>query len=134
MTIGLWIAAIVVGIIGIIFSIAILYIDDNPGGSMLCILITAVLVLLIIGGGFWYCNNTAGGIRAMKDQQSELNNGLMREITITAEDGREIFHYVGECDIETNGNYILFEDENGLRQMIYWGITDTIIVSELSEK
>ena len=70
----------------------------------------------------------------MKDQQSNLSNGLMREITITAEDGREIFHYVGKCDIETNGNYILFEDENGLRQMIYWGITDTIIVSELPEK
>ena len=134
MTIGLWIAAIVVGIIGIFFSIMTWWIDDNPGGSMLCILITVFLVLLIIGGGFWYCNNTAGGIRAMKDQQSELSNGLMREITITAEDGREIFHYVGKCDIETNGNYILFEDENGLRQMIYWGITDTIIVSELPEK
>lgn len=134
MTIGLWIAAIVVGIIGIIFSIAIWWVDNNPGGSMLAILITVVLVLLIIGGGFWYCNNTADGIRAMKDQQSELNNGLMREITITAEDGREIFHYVGKCDIETNGNYILFEDEKGLRQMIYWGITDTIIVSELPEK
>lgn len=134
MTIGLWIAAIVVGIIGIFFSIMIWVMDDNSGGSMLCILITAVLVLLIIGGGFWYCNNTAGGIRAMKDQQSELSNGLMREITITAEDGREIFHYVGKCDIETNGNYILFEDENGLRQMVYWGITDTIIVSELPEK
>lgn len=131
MTIGLWIMAIAVGIIGIIFSIAIWWVDNNPGGSMLAILITVVLVLLIIGGGFWYCNNTAGGIRAMKDQQSELSNGLMREITITAEDGREIFHYVGKCDIETNGNYILFEDENGLRQMIYWGITDTIIISEL---
>ena len=101
---------------------------------MLGILITVFVILLIIGGGFWYCNNTAGGIRAMKDQQSNLSNGLMREITITAEDGREIFHYVGKCDIETNGNYILFEDENGLRQMIYWGITDTIIVSELPEK
>ena len=134
MTIGLWIAAIVVGIIGIFFSIMIWVMDDNPGGSMLCILITVFVVLLIIGGGFWYCNNTAGGIRAMKDQQSELGNGLMREITISAEDGREIFHYVGKCDIETNGNYILFEDEKGLRQMIYWGITDTIIVSELPEK
>lgn len=134
MTIGLWIVAIAVGIIGIMFSIVICCIDDNPGGSVLCILITVFLVLLIIGGGFWYCNNTAGGIRAMKGQQSNLSNGLMREITITAEDGREIFHYVGKCDIETNGNYILFEDENGLRQMIYWGITDTIIVSELPEK
>ena len=116
--------AIVVGIVGIIFSIAFWRIDDNPVGNILCILITVFLVLLVI----------AGGVRAMKDQQSELSNGLMREITITAEDGREIFHYVGKCDIETNGNYILFEDENGLRQMIYWGITDTIIVSELPEK
>ena len=134
MTIGLWIAAIAVGIIGIMFSIVVWCIDDNPGGGMLGILITVFIVLLIIGGGFWYYNNTAGGIRAMKDQQSSLSNGLMREITITAEDGRKIFHYVGKCDIETNGNYILFEDENGLRQMIYWGLTDTIIVSELPEK
>lgn len=134
MTIGFWIGAIVVGIIGIIFSTMVWVLDDNAGGGVLGLMITIFLVLLIIGGGFWYCNNTAGGVRAMKDQQSNLNNGLMREITITAEDGREIFHYVGKCDIETNGNYILFEDENGLRQMIYWGITDTIIVSELPEK
>ena len=124
MTIGFWIAAIVVGVVGIIFSIMAWCMDDNPGGSALCILITVLIVTIIIGGG----------IRAMKDQQSELSNGLMREITISAEDGREIFHYVGKCDIETNGNYILFEDENGLRQMIYWGITDTIVVSELPEK
>ena len=134
MTIGLWFVAIFAGIIGLIFSAMVWYLDDNAVGGMLGILITVFVVLLLIGGGFWYCNNTAGGIRAMKDQQSNLSNGLMREITITAEDGREIFHYVGKCDIETNGNYILFEDENGLRQMIYWGITDTIIVSELPEK
>ena len=134
MTIGFWIGAIVVGIIGIIFSTMVWVLDDNAGGGVLGLMITIFLVLLIIGGGLWYCNNTAGGARAMKDQQSNLNNGLMREITITAEDGREIFHYVGKCDIETNGNYILFEDENSLRQMIYWGITDTIIVSELPEK
>ena len=47
--------------------------------------------------------------------------------------GRQIFYYKGKCDIETNGNYILFEDEQGLRQMIYWGITDTIIISELPD-
>ena len=131
MTIGFWIAAIVVGIIGIIFSTMVWVLDDNAGGGVLGLIITIFLVLLIIGGGLWYCNNTAGGIRAMKDQQSNLSNGLMREITITAEDGREIFHYVGKCAIETNSNYILFEDENSLRQMIYWGITDTIIISEL---
>lgn len=134
MTIGFWIVAIAAGIIGLIFSAMVWYLDDNAAGGMLGILITVFVVLLLIGGGFWYCNNTASGARAIKDQQSNLNNGLMREITITAEDGRKIFHYVGKCDIETNGNYILFEDENDLRQMIYWGITDTIIVSELPEK
>ena len=135
MTIGLWVVAIIVGIIGTLVSVIMFWwADDNTVGCMVGILITVFVVLLIIGGGFWYCNNTAGGARAMKDQQSNLSIGLMREITITAEDGREIFHYVGKCDIETNGNYILFEDENGLRQMIYWGITDTIIVSELPEK
>ena len=134
MTIGFWIVAIVAGIIGLIFSAMVWYLDDNAAGGMLGILITVFVVLLLIGGGFWYCNNTASGARAIKDQQSNLNNGLMREITITAEDGRKIFHYVGKCDIETKGNYILFEDENDLRQMIYWGITDTIIVSELPEK
>ena len=134
MTIGFWIVAIIFGLGGICISIAIGAIDDNWGGCMIGVLVTMLVVMLIIGGGFWYCNNTASGVRAMKDQQSNLSNGLMREITITAEDGREIFHYVGKCDIETNGNYILFEDENGLRQMIYWGITDTIIVSELPEK
>lgn len=134
MTIGFWIVAIAMGIIGILISIAIGTIDDSWGGCVISLFITALIVMLIIGGGIWYCNNTARGARAMKDQQSELNNGLMREITITAEDGREIFHYTGKCDIETNGNYILFEDESGLRQMVYWGITDTIIVSELPEK
>lgn len=133
MTIGFWIAAIVVGVIGIIFSVMVWCMDDNPGGSMLCILITVFLVLLIIGGGFWYCNNTANGIRMMKDQQSELSNGLNREITITAENGREIYHYKGKCNIETQDRYILFEGEDGLRRTIYWGITDTIIIEELGQ-
>ena len=134
MTIGLWITAIIIGILGIINSIAIGIADYNWGGCIVGILVTVLLVGIIIGGGHWYCNNTAGGARALKDQESNLNNGLMREITITAEDGREIFHYIGRCDIETNGSYILFEDEDGLRQMIYWGVQDTIIISELPEK
>jgi hypothetical protein len=131
MTIGFYVAAAIVAFVGILFGILVGVYDYEWGMGFGIILATIVLVGLILGYGYWYCNNTAGGARAMKDQQSELHNGLMREITITAEDGREIFYYKGKCDIETNGNYILFEDEQGLRQMIYWGITDTIIISEL---
>ena len=96
-------------------------------------LITVILTVIIGCFGFWWCNNTAAGARAMKDQQSNLSNGLNREITVVAEDGREIFHYKGKCDIETDhdDNYILFEGEDGLRRMIYYGITDTVLIMEL---
>lgn len=131
MTIGFFVTAAIVAIIGIILGVAV-GIYDYEWGKGIAIIVTGIIIAgLILGYGYWYCNNTAGGARALKDQQSELNNGLLREITITAEDGRQIFYYKGKCDIETNGSYILFEDENGMRQMIYWGITDTIIISEL---
>ena len=134
MTIGFWITAAVVFIIGM--AIGIFFIADpyERTKGIIAILITLLLVVGIVGGGYWYCNNTAGGARALKDQKSELNNGLMREITITAEDGRQIFYYKGKCDIETDhSSYILFEDEDGYRHIIYKGIQDTIIVSELED-
>ena len=136
MSIGAWIGFCIFAIIGIIFIVfSAVHSYENGGYAW----VITTLIVLIIGagillGGHWYYNNTADGVRTMKDQQSTLNNGLYREITITAEDGRQIFYYKGKCDIETNPGYILFEDEQGLRQMIYWGVTDTIIVSELKEE
>lgn len=137
MTIGWWIAAGVIGVIGIGATIAVGYYAWENGDSvflrcLVAILITAVLIGGTVGVGLWYCNCTADGARAMKDQESNLNNGLMREIIITAEDGREIFYYKGKCDIETDkSDYILFEDENGYRHIIYKGALDTIIVNEI---
>ena len=137
MTIGFWVIVGTIAVCGIAVAIWLFcdrWADHNVRNGLIALLITAIVVVGAIGVGYWYYNNTARGLRAMKDQQSELNNGLMREIIITAEDGREIFHYKGKCDIETDkDNYILFEDENGLRQIIYWGVTDTIIISELPE-
>ena len=130
MTIGLWILAIVLALLGLAFAIAA-FGGCEPTTGIIILLITVILVGSIIGIGHWACNSTATGIRAMKDQESNFNNGLNREITITAEDGREIFHYKGKCDIETTNEYILFEDEDGFQKMIYRGIQDTIIVSEL---
>ena len=70
----------------------------------------------------------------MKDFHSNMENGIEREITITAEDGREIFHYEGKCDIETSHanseNYILFESEEGKRYIIYYGVQDTVLIVE----
>lgn len=81
---------------------------------------------------FWYNTHTASGIRNLKDTQSEINNGITREIVITAEDGREIFRYEGKVDVESNheDNYIKFEGEDGKRYIIYYGIQDTITIIE----
>lgn len=134
MTIGFWVIVGTIAVCGIAVAIWLFcdrWADHNVRNGLIALLITAIVVVGAIGVGYWYYNNTARGLRAMKDQQSELNNGLMREIIITAEDGREIFHYKGKCDIETSDGYILFEGEDGLRRMIYYGALDTIIVVEL---
>lgn len=94
-----------------------------------------VSIAIFIGAIFginWYNSSTASGIRAYKDYQSNMSNGIEREITITAEDGREIFHYKGKVDVESDhtDNYIKFESEEGKRYLIYYGITDTIVIKE----
>ena len=134
MTIGWWITLGIALLIGLVFGGAFLY--EREVGRGLGILLGAVVLSILIGCfGFWWCNNTADGARALKDQRSNFNNGLNREITVLAADGREIFHYKGRCDIESDhaDNYILFEDEDGLRRMIYYGITDTVLIMELPD-
>ena len=116
-------------IIGLLIA-AMYWASDSSMGALVTLLITALIALGICWGGHWYCGSTAEGIRAMKDQQSNFDNGLNREIIITAEDGREIFSYKGKCDIEHNDGYILFETEDNKRMMIYYGVTDTIIIKE----
>ena len=122
---------VILAVVGLFVSF-MCFTDDPKLG-----VITLLVVLLVWAGTFiafkWYYGSTASGARALKDQQSNLNQGLNRQITITAEDGREIYHYKGKCDIETQDRYILFEGEDGLRRTIYWGITDTIIIEELEQ-
>ena len=132
MTIAWWLTLGIVLISGIAFGAFLIY-DGAISGGIGTIFGAVLLSILIACVGFWWCNNTADGARALKDQRSNFNNGLNREITVLAADGREIFHYKGKCDIESDhtDNYILFEDEDGLRRMIYYGITDTVLIMEL---
>lgn len=134
MTIGWWIFLGFALVGGIALGAFIIY-DGNLGGGIGTILGAVILSILIACFGFWWCNNTADGARALKDQHSNFNNGLPREIVVLAPDGREIFYYKGRCDIESDhsDNYILFEDEDGLRRIVYYGITDTVLIMELPD-
>lgn len=134
MTIGWWIMFGLMIIFGLLFTFALLF-NRSVVGSIVTLAVTIIISLGIYLLGNWYCSSTAGGIRDMKDQQSNFNNGILREVTVTAEDGREIYHYKGRVDIETDpkNKYILFETEEGMRHMIYYGVTDTVLILEVEE-
>lgn len=136
LTIANWIIIVAIGLVGIGAAIYF-FIDDFKAAGIISILITIIVCLVVTFGFSWYNTHTANGQRNYKDFESNFNGGLNREITITAEDGREIFHYEGKIDVETkhegNANYILFESEDGRRYIIYYGITDTVLIIEKKE-
>lgn len=132
MTIGSWIIIGVVFVLGMGIA-AMAFFDQEPIAGLVVILVTLLIVGGIFGGFYWYFHHTASGQRDLKDFQSNINNGLEREITITAEDGRIIYHYEGRCDIESaheDNHYIKFETEEGKRQIIYYGVQDTVLILE----
>lgn len=129
-TLGQWIILGVLFFCGIILGIYLAFHSKKIG-------IATIIGTMVVVGALaflmnWYNTSTASGIRGLKDFQSEITNGIEREITITAEDGREIFHYQGKVDVESDhtDNYIKFESEEGKRYLIYYGIQDTITIIE----
>ena len=133
LTLGNWLCIIGCVILGIIITVGIgVECDSGIAPYLISAMISAIIIILIVIGIKWYNTHTASGVRAVKDFQSELSNGIEREITITAEDGREIFYYEGKVDIESDhdDNYIKFESEEGKRYIIYYGIQDTITIIE----
>lgn len=131
-TIGNYVFLGFLAIVLIAISISICVCTDSVAFGISSGIISIAIFIGAIFGINWYNTSTASGIRAYKDYQSNIDNSIEREITITAEDGREIFHYKGKVDVESDhtDNYIKFESEEGKRYMIYYGITDTIVIKE----
>lgn len=131
-TLGNWMFFGLMLVVGIIFTILVCCESESIPISIAAGGISIILIGAVMVGVGWYNTNTASGQRAVKDFKSNINNGIDREITITAEDGREIFHYEGKVDIESNheDNYIKFDSEEGKRYIIYYGIQDTIKIIE----
>ena len=144
LTLGNWIFIGILGLIGIVLTIIFgwcIY-DDNYDdgiwnkfkGYIIGLIITFIVVfgsLFILN---WYNTSTASGKRNFKDFKSEINDGIYREITITNDDGKVIYDYTGKCDIqeqdEVDERKLKFENEQGKRVIIYYGITDTVKIIE----
>ena len=93
---------------------------------------TIVIAILIIASAF-YLTSTEGGKRLIKDLTSNVSGGIPRHVKVYDINGELIEEYKGTFDVETtNDNYILFDDENGLRHIIYF-TTGTVIIDELGQ-
>ena len=131
MTIG----SIVLLVIGIIVFLAGLGIgayfihDDEIGYAVTSFIIGVIIGAILIVGPIVY-SNTESGKRALKDQNSNFNSGIERVVSVYDVNGKLIEKYEGRFDVETNhDNYILFDDEEGRRHIIFYK-TGTVIVDE----
>ena len=89
--------------------------------------------MIVIGAwaiGIWYYNGTEAGKRALKTQESNFNGGIKRRVTVYDVEGDMIAEYEGKFDIEYDDDRILFDDEQGLRHIIYYP-TGNVIIDEL---
>ena len=97
--------------------------------AVITVIITALMIIVYC----WGLVHTEGGKRTVKDFKSNFSGGIHRQVKVYDVNGRLIEEYEGTFDMETNhDNYILFDDENGLRHIIYF-TTGTIIVDELEK-
>jgi len=123
-------AGIITAIIAIlIIIIGVVIIASGEDGGAPCIIIG--VIVLILGIVMIIIGSTSNSFkRELKDIQSDYGNGIHR--IITAEDGRTIYTYEGTVDLEINGEErkIKFEDENGNRQIVIYGIQDTVTIIE----
>lgn len=134
MTVGALIS-IILGAIFIIGGLVFAVInarDEEAGYAIASLLIGFIIGGLFIGGAIFYLN-TESGKRAIKDMESEMNNGIHRTVSVYDVNGELIKEYSGKFDVETgnesNAPYIVFDDENGKRHIIYY-TTGTILIDE----
>ena len=116
----------------IIFCITVYFSEGTAFGWAVGAVLTVIACVGIVLGFRWYYNSTAEGARALKTQESNFNNGIQRTVKVYDATGGLIQEYSGKFDIEYDDDRILFDDENGLRHIIYYP-TGTVIVDETGE-
>lgn len=132
MTIGAWVVVGIIALCGIGIALFLFWgaSEEKSKGMMIGAIFTIIVTVALCVLFIWYRSNSASGQRALKDQKSNLSGGIERTVSVYDIDGELIEQYSGRFDIETDrSSYILFDDEQGKRHIIYY-TTGTIIVDE----
>lgn len=130
MTIEMIIVCSILALCLLALGIAIAVFANTILGKILGLIICLAMAVGIWVGGWFYCNHTEGGKRALKTQQSNFNGGIERRVLVYDVSGYIIADYQGKFDIEYDDDRILFDDEEGLRHIIYYP-TGTVIIDEI---
>lgn len=132
MTIASIVLVVVIALLGLLVAGLLIYgaVEEKSkglaAGAALVFVLTAAICIWLS----WYQLNSESGKRAYKDQQSELNGGIERVVQVYDAKGEMIREYSGRFDVETDkDSYILFDDEEGKRHIVYF-TTGTIIIDE----
>lgn len=128
MTIGGWVAFILIAIVIFLIGIALAIAADDKLWSPISIFISIILTIVLYTGIRWYYNSTGSGQRAMIDQKSNLSGGIERVVNVYTANGDKIATYEGKIDLDTNdGGYVKF-DFNGKRYIYYNCFIETIAI------
>ena len=130
MTIGTIILCSVIALCFLILGVPIAICTKSMLGKVLGIIVCIVIAVGVWGAGWFYCNHTEGGKRELKTQQSNFNGGIERRVLVYDVSGNVIADYQGKFDVAYDDNRILFDDEEGLRHIIYYP-TGTVIIDEI---
>ena len=132
MTIGAIILSVVLVICFIGLGVVIAICAEYPGGKIAGVVIALLLAIGSFLGIYFYCTQTEEGKRAYKTQQSNFGGGIERKVTVYDIEGDVIAEYRGKFDVEYDNDRILFDDENGMRHIIYYP-TGNVIIDEIGE-
>lgn len=132
MTIGMIILVSVVGLIGLVVAAVgtVVAVQEKSVGAAVGAVASVLIAAAICIGASWWQLNSESGKRALKTQQSNLNGGITRVVTVYGVNGEEITRYKGKFDVDHTDDRIMFDDENGNRHIVYY-TTGTITVDEV---
>ncbi len=116
----------------LILGVVIAVCAESIPGKILGIIVCIAIAVGIWVAGWFYCTHTEDGKRALKTQQSNFGGGIERKVTVYDIEGDIIAEYRGKFDVEYDNDRILFDDENGMRHIIYYP-TGNVIIDEIGE-